>query len=462
MTSFAQIRHILNEQNYSPDKIEQFETLFKLFESKKKGPDWEHISTPQEGSIIPYSALKKPRKEDQQQLLSKLAVCRLNGGLGTSMGCVGPKSAIEVKNGKSFLDIIVDQIQNINQKYNCNLPLILMNSFSTDVDTKKIIKKYNESVNIQTFQQNQFPRLRKDSMLPMSPVTFGDGATYPPGHGDFYQSIYQSGILDKLIEQGKEYLFVANADNLGASVDLDILNLLHSSRTPFIMEATDRTRADVKGGTLVKTPEQPLGLLEIAQVPEQNLEEFKSVKKFKIFNTNNIWINLKALKEKIQSRALSLNIIVNQKIVERIPIIQLETAIGSAINSFEGSLSVNVSRDRFLPVKKTDDLLLVQSNLFVIKEGVLIRNPDRQFSGLPLIRLGEKFKTVEEYEKRFQTIPDILELDLLTVVGDVYFGKRNTLRGNVILVCERGELHMPDNSVVENKVLTGALKVGEL
>ena len=57
------------------------------------------------------------------------------------------------------------------------------------------------------------------------------------------------------------------------------------------MEVTDKTRADVKGGTLIDY-EGKLRLLEIAQVPKDHIEEFKSVKKFKIFNTNNLWIKL--------------------------------------------------------------------------------------------------------------------------------------------------------------------------
>jgi UTP--glucose-1-phosphate uridylyltransferase len=257
-------------------------------------------------------------------------------------------------------------------------------------------------------------------------------------------------------------MFIANADNLGASVDLKILNLMHKSGAPFIMEVTDKTRADVKGGTLIKTQKQPLRLLEIAQVPKDHQEEFKSVKKFKIFNTNNIWINLIELKKKLQSNTLLLDVIVNRKSLDQLPIIQLETAIGSGINNFKGSLAVKVPRVRFVPIKKTDDLLLVQSNLFIFENGVLAKNPDRQFGGIPLIRLGNQFQTVEEYQNRFESIPDILELDLLTVVGNVFFGKNITLRGNVILVCERGELHLPDNSLIENKVLTGSIKVGEL
>lgn len=75
-------------------------------------------------------------------------------------------------------------------------------------------------------------------------------AWYPPGHGDIYASFYNSGLLDQLISEGKEYIFVSNIDNLGATVDLHILNHLMSQptdrRCEFVMEVTDKTRADVK------------------------------------------------------------------------------------------------------------------------------------------------------------------------------------------------------------------------
>ncbi len=462
MTDFKQIERIMLEQDNTSEQIALFGDLYQRFVSQNKEPlDWKQISSPSEKSILNYETLEKIHS-GEEALLSELAVCRLNGGLGTSMGCVGPKSAIEVKNGKSILDLIVNQTHTLNRKYRVDIPLVLMNSFNTDQDTQKIIRKYNGQLSILTFQQNEFPRLRKDSMLPLSKEVYGLQSVYPPGHGDFYHSISKSGILDQLIDQGKKYMFIANADNVGASVDLKILGLMKKTNAPFILEVTDKTRADVKGGTLIKTNEQSLRLLELAQVPQDYVEEFKSVKKFKIFNTNNIWINLIELKKKLEKDTLQLDVIVNRKNLEHLPVIQLETAIASGINNFAGSLAVKVPRIRFVPIKKTDDLMLVQSNIFIFKDGILAKNPERQFSGLPLIRLGGNLQTVEEYQNRFETIPDILELDLLTVVGDVYFGKNITLRGNVILICERGELRLPDNSLLENKVLTGSIKMGDL
>ena len=47
----------------------------------------------------------------QHELLDKLVICKLNGGLGSTMGCTGPKSAIEVRQDMSFLDLTVRQVE---------------------------------------------------------------------------------------------------------------------------------------------------------------------------------------------------------------------------------------------------------------------------------------------------------------------------------------------------------------
>lgn len=93
---------------------------------------------------------------------------------------------------------------------------------------------------------------------------------YPPGHGDVYASLKRSGLLTKFMEMGKQFIFISNIDNLGATVDLNILNfLLHPAegtvRAEFVMEVTEKTRSDVKGGTLIQYDDK-IRLLEIAQV----------------------------------------------------------------------------------------------------------------------------------------------------------------------------------------------------
>lgn len=164
------------------------------------------------------------------------------------------------------------------------------------------------------------------------------------------------------------------------------------SGSEFLMEVTDKTKADIKGGTLIDYNGQ-IRLLEIAQVPDEHVEDFKSVKKFKIFNTNNLWIDLKAIKRIMDEGSLDLEIIVNHKTTDHgEKVIQLETAVGSGIKHFKQAHGINVPRTRFLPVKSTSDLFLVTSNLYSLVHGELIINSKRMFNNVPLIKLGEDFK----------------------------------------------------------------------
>ena len=197
--------------------------------------DWERIKSPAADQIVPYADLPKPTDSKN---LSKLAVLKVNGGLGTSMGSfltIGPrslptysssfclgmtgaKSALEVKDDMTFLDLTVRQIEHLNTTSRVDVPLILMTSFNTHDDTLRIIKKYaNQQVRITTFNQSRYPRIFKETLLPCPKRADDDKKYwYPPGHGDLYNALLHSGVLDQLLAEGKEYLFVSNSDNLGA------------------------------------------------------------------------------------------------------------------------------------------------------------------------------------------------------------------------------------------------------
>jgi len=457
------------------DTEREFLGFRKLFVRFLRDPtssvQWDKIEKLPDGAVCDYSALPTPPSSQIKNMLDKLVVVKLNGGLGTSMGCKGPKSVISVRNDLTFLDLTVQQIENLNRTYSANVPLVLMNSFNTDEETQLIIQKYtNFQVQIHTFNQSHYPRINKESLMPIARTCNTEAnmeAWYPPGHGDFYESFCNSGLLDTFIRQGREYVFISNIDNLGATVDLNILNMLlnpeDSVTKPkeFLMEVTDKTRADVKGGTLIQY-QNKLRLLEIAQVPKENVEDFKSVKTFKFFNTNNLWVKLSSIKRIIENENLDLEVIVNPKTLDNgANVIQLETAVGAAMKCFEGSIGLNVPRSRFLPVKKTSDLLLVMSNLYNLKNGSLVMSPLRGFPSTPLIKLGDNhFAKVRDFLKRFETIPDLLELDHLTVSGDVTFGRKVSLKGTVIIIANHGDrIDIPSGAILENKIVSGNLRI---
>ncbi|KAF7306169.1 UTP--glucose-1-phosphate uridylyltransferase [Mycena chlorophos] len=437
-------------------EMQSFLRLFNRYMEEKDGGDklnWSRIKSA-ERNIVQYDALSK---DIDNALLRKLAVLKVNGGLGTSMGMVGAKSALEVRDGLTFLDLTIQQVSHLNTSLGVDVPLLLMSSFNTHADTLRIIRKYAaHNVRITTFNQSRYPRIHKDSLLPCpksADLDAGDSnnnsAWYPPGHGDLYNALLHSGMLDQLIAEGKEYLFVSNADNLGAVVDQKILQHMADSKAEFIMEVTDKTRADVKGGTLIEY-NGSTRLLEIAQVPPEHVDDFKS-----------------ALRRILSSpTGLPLDIITNPKTTERgDSIIQLETAAGAAIKHFPASraFGINVPRRRFLPVKTCADLLLVRSDLYTLQDGQLVPNPSRTFATTPVIQLGDQFKKVQHFLKRFKSIPSIVDLDLLTVVGDVYIGKRVTLRGQVIIIASEGQrITIPDGAVLSDRLVNGNLTVIEL
>ena len=420
----------------------------------RQGPakveDWSSIKSPDSKKLPDFSSLPSPKPSCTALQLSKLVVGKLNGGMGTSMGCVGPKSLVEVRDNKSFLDLILEQIESLNREWNQKIPLLLMNSFYTHEKTQAHLSSLNFSSEIIGFQQNKFPRLDSEGLSSLSSSKWGEQAYYPPGHGDFYQSIWQQGILQKLIDAGREILFISNADNLGAVVDPVILNYMDEFNVPFLMEVTAKTPADVKGGTLYQQDGQ-LKLLEIARVPDDKIDEFCDQKKFKVFNTNNIWINLVALNDRLKKGPLELSVLVNRKNIEETPIVQLETAIGSGLECFEGAVGLSVSRERFLPVKKTDDLLLVRSNLFSLNNGKLVRNPQRKSASLPIVELGDFLQNIEDFQSSFPVIPDLVNLEELKIKGAVRFEGAASLQGKVHLQGLKEELTLHAGVVITDE-----------
>jgi len=458
----------VQEEEKQQEFGKQMEDFYRLFvryldeKSRKTTIDWSKINSPAPDQIRPYASLTTPTLEEMGPALNKLAVLKLNGGLGTTMGCVGPKSTIEVRGSRSFLDLTVLQIEHLNNISGAKVPLVLMNSFNTNDATERIVRKYKDyNVDILNFNQSRYPRISRESLLPMPRDPEGNlHDWYPPGHGDLYESLSNSGLLDKLLDEGKEYLFVSNADNLGATVDFAILNHMVDSAAEFIMEVTDKTKADIKGGTLIDY-DGHVRLLEIAQVPSERVEEFKSIKKFKIFNTNNLWLNLKAVKRVLENKELDLEIIVNAKnTTNGASVIQLETAVGAGIKHFKGAHGINVPRPRFLPVKSTSDLFLVTSDLYALEHGKLTMSSKREFQTTPLVKLGTHFTKVSDFLDRFKNIPHILDLDHLTVTGDVTFGREVVLRGTVIIVANHGaRIDIPSGAILENKVVSGNLRI---
>jgi UTP--glucose-1-phosphate uridylyltransferase len=387
--------------------------------------------------------------------LPQTVLLKLNGGLGTGMGLDKAKSLLTVRENLSFLDIIA------RQALQSSVPLVLMNSFSTRNDSLAVLRGYPglwTGIPLD-FVQHRFPKISQADLLPVKWPANEELEWYPPGHGDIYAALLTGGILDSLLGAGYRYAFVSNADNLGAVIEPAILGYMVENDAPFIMEAADRTIADRKGGHVGRLLNGQLILRESAQCPTEEMADFQDIRRHRYFNTNNLWLDLVAMKGLLETHGqiLGLPMIVNRKTVDprdsaSTPVYQLETAMGSAIGVFPGARAIRVPRSRFAPVKTTDDLLAVRSDAYVLTEAHRVApNPARSLGQLAVSLDPRYYRLIDWMEERFPYgQPHMLECERLTVKGDICFGRDVVLKGIVELVNDTGnQLRIEDGAIIE-------------
>ena len=143
---------------------------------------------------------------------------------------------------------------------------------------------------------------------------------------------------------------------------------------------------------------------------------------------------------------IDLPMIVNRKSVDpsdadSTPVVQLESAIGAAIAAIPGAGAVRVPRSRFLPVKTTDDLLVLRSDAYELTTSGALRLAPACAGRAPLAELDRNyFSLIDDFGARFaQGAPSLVAAERLTVKGDVSFGGGVNVSGAVTVEAEPGE-----------------------
>jgi UTP--glucose-1-phosphate uridylyltransferase len=419
--------------------IETFAHYYRLLEAGETG-------------MIPESAIEpldmerladvEVTEEDGAAALAKTAIIKLNGGLGTSMGMDRAKSLLCVRRGLSFLDIIARQVLHLRKQYDASLPLIFMNSFRTSADTLEALARY-EDLEVEglplEFLQNKEPKLLVKDLTPVSHPRDPDLEWCPPGHGDLYTALHSTGLVDQLIEAGYDRVFVSNSDNLGAVPDTRVAGWFADSGAPFAIEAVRRNASDRKGGHFARRrTDGRIVLRETAQTLDEDKEAVADLERHRFTSTNNLWFDLRAMQAELGRRSgiLGLPLIRNVKHVDPSDsstpeVIQIETAMGAAIEIFEGARTIEVGRDRFIPVKTTNDLLVLRSDVYDLGRDFGLD----QASDVPYVELDPDFyKLVGDFDQRFpQGAPSLRQAHSLKVEGDFTFGKGVQVVGDVEL-----------------------------
>ncbi len=383
---------------------------------------------------------------DAHRALSRVVVIKLNGGLATTMGLQQPKSLMEARDGKSFLEIIIGQTLGLRGRHGVELPLVLMDSESTREPTLAELARHPELPTdgiAPDFMQSVVPKLDADTLEPVSWPQAPALEWNPPGHGDVYGALRRSGMLDALLERGFRYAVISNADNLGSSVEARIAGHVADNEIPFLMEVVQGTEADRKGGHVARRIDDGrLVLRETAQTPDDDEESFRDFRRWRWYNTNTLWVDLQVLAERLEQSegVLELPLIINRKTVDprdadSTPVIQLESAMGAAIGSFPGAALLHVPRTRFAPVKTTDDLLVLRSDVYEVGDDLRVEPVPGRADNLPFVELDKRYyRLIDAFEQRFPSGPPSLrEAERLVVNGDVTFEAGVRVRGAVQL-----------------------------
>jgi UTP--glucose-1-phosphate uridylyltransferase len=443
-----QARAKMADAGVDPVAVEVFTHYYRMVESGETGMIPESTIEPVEIPAQDATARTTPASVDG---LARTVVVKLNGGLGTSMGLDRAKSLLEVRDGLSFLDIIARQVMWARAEHGIRLPLLFMDSFRTSGDTTRALSRYDLAVDglPLDFLQNKEPKLRSDDLTPVTWPADPDLEWCPPGHGDLYTALRGSGLLDRLIDAGYTQAFVSNSDNLGATPDPGVAEWFARSGAPFAIEAVRRTPSDRKGGHFARrTSDRRIVLRETAQTLEEDKEALADLSRHKYCSTNNLWFDLQAMRDELDRRdgVLGLALIKNTKTVDPADpdspeVIQIESAMGAAVEVFEDAALVEVSRARFLPVKTTNDLLVLRSDCYRLEDShhlVL----DEGLDGAPFVDLDTRYyKVVDDFDARFpKGVPSLNRAEELVVCGDWTFGADVSVSGRVRLDGDGGEV----------------------
>ncbi len=454
---FAPFEELMHNRDVPEIVIRTFRQFYAQLLEGRKGliPESEILPI---DSIADAETIPDGLEQEGRAALPKTVFLKLNGGLGTSMGLNQAKSSLIARDNYSFLEIIA------RHSLHENLLLILMNSFATHKNSEYLFDKYpdlrkdHRDIPLD-FLQHKVPKVNRNDLTPASWTKNPAFEWCPPGHGDIYTALLTSGILDRLLEDGFEYAFISNADNLGAVADCRILGYFAANRIPFMIEAADRTESDRKGGHIARLPDGQLLLREVAQCPPEDLQSFQDISRHRYFNTNNIWIHLPSLKKVLleNDNILGLSLIRNAKTIDprdkhSTPVYQLETAMGSAISVFENSRVIRVPRSRFIPVKNTTDLLALRSNAYCLTDDFrIVLNPERKLNSLHIDLDPGYYRMIDDLERHFpEGTPSLVDCDTLKITGNVAFGKDITLRGRVSIVNNTDRMQtVSSGSVIE-------------
>ena len=382
-----------------PVAIDVFAHYYRLVESGETGMVPEDTIDPLD--MERARRRRGPRRRRARGARPRTVVIKLNGGLGTSMGMDRAKSLLEVRDGLTFLDVIARQVLALRERYDARLPLLFMNSFRTREDTLAALAPYDDLAVDGLpldFLQNKEPKLRADDLTPVDVAGRPDARVVPARARRPLHGAARHRAAGPLLDAGYTQAFVSNSDNLGAVPDPRVAGWFAASGAPFAIEAVRRTASDRKGGHLARRKSDGrIVLRETAQTLARGPGGARPTSSGTAFCLDQQPLVRPARDAGRAGRARRrARAVDDQQRQDRRPRRLRQPRgdpdrdrDGRGDRGVRGAATIEVGRDRFVPVKTTNDLLVLRSDCYGLDdESVLHQVPSR----IPFVDLDTRLQ----------------------------------------------------------------------
>lgn len=434
-------RTLMNVKNYlSNSLVSKYNS--KDIESLNESADVSFISNLDDSTKKEYLLLGEKVIKN-----SEFAYFIMAGGISTSMGGCA-KAVVNAKNNMSFIEIKLNHVRQIQKKYFCKIPVILMTSQETDKQIMEHLNSRNLLKEIDLIKIVQPVTVRFTNIsgnLEIAKTNNGLPSYVPGGHYDSF--ILLNEIKNDLKQKGIKTIFINNIDNLGATIDPVLLGCHILKKSLFTPEIAKKEKND-KGGTFARISGD-LRLLEGLMVPDDYKDVFSNIEVHKYFNTNLIYLNMDIFEyfDEINS---NVPVFINKKNFDGQEVFGFEGAVGLVFGLKNSSLLVVDRQIRFLPIKFLSDLWLLRSNFMILDNKT---SSVRQMKLMkPVMNIPESFlANIDDFENKVAdggTTTDFSELESLTWnATDGKVGSNVKFVGNVIIE--------EDNNVISDDSIIG-------
>jgi UTP--glucose-1-phosphate uridylyltransferase len=310
------------------------------------------VRTPREDEIFAAPAWGTPESQtlatlgDAVLARGEVAFAVMAGGMATRMGGV-VKALVPALGTKTFLDLRLAENASTSNRAKRPVPLWLMTSDATDAPIRSHLETASAPPHVTTFIQGLGLRLAPSGLLFRGDD--GQPSPYATGHGDLVVALRRSGLLRSFRKGGGKYVWIANLDNLGATIDPVILGTFISSNSDVMVEVCEKAAGD-RGGI----PVHAQGRLQVLE--EFRLPEGFDATQVRVFNTNTFLVRADSL----ETAQIEWNWFEVEKKVDGRTAIQFERLLQELTAALPATY-VKVPRhgtsSRFLPVKDHDELV---------------------------------------------------------------------------------------------------------